>query len=184
MRACQAALRTVFGAAIAIALVACDGGSNAGDAGPTTSATTSQTTLADASTTTTTGPVVTTTTTVAPPAAVLTLGEPGADGSVPVTIDVTALEPLFFGFNDNGGDPLWQIHTTQPDLFLNVELYTVYGPGWTGQTGTFATDCTANGICVSLDTDGAGPTQPTARGADRNDHHRPPRQCGLRRHAR
>ena len=92
---------------------------------------------------------------VGPP---ISMSEPNADGVVTITVDPAALEPLYYAFNQNGSDPLWQLHTDQSDLFISVELYTVYGQGWTGQLGTFAVDCTANGICVYLDVDGEGGT--------------------------
>jgi len=49
-------------------------------------------------------------------------------------------------------DPFFHIHSnTNPDgFFLGIELYTVYGPGWTGETGTFDVDCGGTGICVHL----------------------------------
>ena len=50
-----------------------------------------------------------------------------------------------------GADPFYQIHNAEnvaAGFYFNIELYTVYGPGWTGQTGTFAPDCENNGICI------------------------------------
>ncbi len=119
---------------------------------PTTTTTVAPTTMAP--TTTTTAPP--TTTTLAGP--VIAIGEVGDDGITPVTINGAALAPLFDAFNDsNASDPLYQIHTTQTDLYVGVELYTLFGAEWSGQLGTFPTDCTTHGICVYLDPDGTGP---------------------------
>jgi hypothetical protein len=87
---------------------------------------------------------------------VIVLGAPGADGVIPVVIDGARLDPLFDQFQD-GADPLYLIHTQQEDVFVGVELYTVFGSGWTGELGTFPTDCTTHGICIYLDPDGLGP---------------------------
>ena len=46
---------------------------------------------------------------------------------------------------------------TGPAGGVGVELYTVFGASWTGELGTFPTDCTTHGICVYLDPDGTGP---------------------------
>lgn len=35
----------------------------------------------------------------------------------------------------------------------------MFGAGWTGELGTFPTDCTTHGICVYLDPDGSGPLE-------------------------
>ncbi len=79
-------------------------------------------------------------------------------GDIFVRIDPDALEPTFYAFvTTNPDDPYYHFHTNQSDLFLSIELYTQYGPGWTGQQGTYFADCTANGICIYLDVDGAGP---------------------------
>jgi hypothetical protein len=88
----------------------------------------------------------------------ITLSDPDDAGVVTIGIDSAQLEPLFFEFNEqNASDPFWHIHTDQTDLYVGIELYTVYGAGWTGQLGTFALDCGASGICVYVDPDGAGP---------------------------
>lgn len=97
-----------------------------------------------------------TTTTV--PAADIELGEPDADGVIAVSIDGSALDPLFDAFTA-GDDPFYLIHTQQDDVFIGVELYTVFGAGWTGELGTFPADCTTHGICVYLDPDGTGPLE-------------------------
>jgi len=86
-----------------------------------------------------------------------TFGLPSG-GVVPVTVNNDCLEPLFFAFNANGGDPFWHIHTQQDDTFISLELYTVYGPSWTGETGTFPLDCNVPwGLCLLFDPDGVGP---------------------------
>lgn len=54
-----------------------------------------------------------------------------------------------------GADPFYQFHDNEAGFYFNVELYTVYGPGWTGQLGSFATNCNSNGICVYLVPDDA-----------------------------
>ncbi len=87
----------------------------------------------------------------------LTLSEPDADGNVAVTINRDVLAPLFYGYNDaDPNDTFYQIHTEQDDLYLSIELYLIFGDGWTGQLGTFDLDCDGNGICVYLDIDGTG----------------------------
>jgi len=92
------------------------------------------------------------------PGAPITLGDPDADGNVSVTVDPSALAELFYLFVEtNPADPYYNIHTNDSDLFVGIELYTLYGAGWTGQLGTFALDCDGSGICVYLDPDGTGP---------------------------
>jgi len=86
----------------------------------------------------------------------IVIGEPDADGVVDVAIDGEQLDPLFDTFQ-GGADPFYQIHTQQDDLFVGLELYTVFGDAWTGQLGTFPADCGTHGICVYLDPDGTGP---------------------------
>ena len=82
----------------------------------------------------------------------------GGGGTVPVTINNECLAPLFYDFNPNGGDPFWHIHTQQDDTFISLELYTVYGPSWDGDTGTFPLDCNQPwGLCLLFDPDGTGP---------------------------
>lgn len=126
---------------------------------PTAETTTGETTTSDAPEPTTTS--------AAPAGEAIAFGEPGADGAVPVTLDPGSWAGLYAGFSDNDGDPLHQLHSEGEDgFFFNVELYTVYGAGWTGQTGTFATDCEANGICVYLDVDGTGPAPAVLAEAD------------------
>ncbi|NND74688.1 MAG: hypothetical protein HKN44_06735 [Ilumatobacter sp.] len=108
------------------------------------------TTLAPTTVAPTTLPAPTTT---LPPIAI---GEPDATGVRIVTIDGAALAPLFDTFQD-GTDPFYLVHTQQDDIFVSAELYTKFGDEWTGQLGTFPTDCTTHGICVYFDPDGVGP---------------------------
>jgi len=98
------------------------------------------------------------------PAEPIEFSEPDADGVVNVAVDRDALAPLSNLFSENGGDPFYGVHTTQDDLFIGVELYTVYGDGWTGELGSFPTDCTTHGICIYLDPDGIGPLEVTGPG--------------------
>lgn len=76
-------------------------------------------------------------------------------------IDWTALETKPFFALAAHLDPFFHIHT-DPDLdgfFISFELYTTYGPTWTGELGTFEISCSAasTGICVHFDPDGDGP---------------------------
>ena len=127
---------------------------------PATAAPTTTTTSTTTTTTTTTLPP--TTTTVAPTTTVaadaIVINEPDADGVVAVDIDGEQLDDLYDQFMP-GDDPLYLVHTQQDDIFVGVELYTVFGDGWTGELGTFPTDCTTHGICVYLDPDGVGPLE-------------------------
>lgn len=86
-----------------------------------------------------------------------TAGDP-SNGVTPLTVNNECLEPLFFAFNQNGGDPFWHLHTEQANTFISLELYTAYGPSWTGETGTFPLDCNQPwGLCLIFDPDGTGP---------------------------
>ena len=158
-------VRPIFATAFAglLALAGCGGDddSSSSDSNGTTTTTESATTVSAAETTAaetaTSDAPESTTTSAAPAGEAIAFGEPGADGAVPVTLDPGAWAGVYAGFSENEGDPLHQLHSEGEDgFFFNVELYTVYGAGWTGQTGTFATDCEANGICVYLDADGTG----------------------------
>jgi hypothetical protein len=71
------------------------------------------------------------------------------DGCPRVELDTASWNPMHAAYN-TGSDPFYQFHDNEDGFYFNVELYTVYGPGWTGQLGTFDTDCTRNGICVYL----------------------------------
>ena len=106
--------------------------------------------------TTTLAPTTTAAPTTTEPPPAIVIGEPDADGVIAVSIDGARLAPLFDEFMD-GADPLYLVHTQQDDIFVGVELYTVFGSGWTGELGTFPADCTTHGICVYLDPDGIGP---------------------------
>ena len=125
---------------------------------PTTATTAPATsTSAVAETTATAAPATTAaaTTTVAAAEAIV-IGVPDAEGVIAVAIDGEQLSPLFDAFQ-GGADPFYQVHTQQDDIFIGLELYTVFGDAWTGELGTFPTDCTTHGICVYLDPDGIGP---------------------------
>lgn len=76
------------------------------------------------------------------------------DGCVVADLNTAVWSPLFAAYN-SGGDPFYQFHSNEPDFYFNVELYTVFGPSWTGQTGVFPPDCNGNGICVYLVPDNA-----------------------------
>lgn len=100
------------------------------------------------------------TTEAAPPATeapdAIIIVEPDVDGVIAMSIDSGRLAPLFDKVME-GDDPFYLIHTQQEDIFVGVEMYTVFGPAWAGELGTFPTDCTTHGICVYLDPDGTGP---------------------------
>jgi len=71
------------------------------------------------------------------------------DGCPLVTLNTESWGPLYAAYTA-GSDPLYQFHDNVQGFHFNVELYTVYGAGWTGQTGTFEPDCNSNGICIYL----------------------------------
>ena len=75
--------------------------------------------------------------------------EASADGCTLVELNTQNWGPISKGYT-SGADPFFQLHDNEEGFYFNAELYTVYGPGWTGQTGTFALDCSKNGICVYL----------------------------------
>ena len=106
---------------------------------------------------TTVPPTTVAPTTTLPPEAIV-IGEPDGAGVIEVMIDGGQLAPLFDAFTP-GADPFYLVHTQQEDIFVGVELYTVFGDSWTGQLGTFPADCTTHGICVYLDPDGTGPLE-------------------------
>lgn len=89
----------------------------------------------------------------------------GPDGCPIVTLDPSAWRPLHGSFTA-GSDPFFHLHSTEDVLFFGAELYTDYGAGWTGQAGTFAPDCSANGICVYLVPDGHAVTRAVAGDVD------------------
>ncbi len=72
------------------------------------------------------------------------------DGCTEVELDAASWAPLSVSFQANGSDPFYHLHDNQIGFYFNVELYTVYGDAWTGQAGTFPTDCGTHGICVYL----------------------------------
>jgi hypothetical protein len=84
-----------------------------------------------------------------------------AEGCTLVTFNPAAWSPLYRAYNP-GSDPFFHIHTNDQGFFVGLELYTVYGPGWTGQLGVFSTDCTANGICVYINPNASSPYLATA----------------------
>jgi len=143
---------------VALALVGAACGDDA-DGSDQTSATVETATSAPAAATTVVPATVAPTTvapTTTPAAEAIVIGEPDVEGVVDVAIDGEQLDPLFDAFQ-GGADPFYQLHTQQDDIFVGVELYTVFGDAWTGELGTFPTDCTTHGICVYLDPDGTGP---------------------------
>lgn len=83
------------------------------------------------------------------------------DGCALVDLNTAVWSPLTALFN-SGSDPFYQFHTNEPDFYFNIELYTVFGPSWTGQTGAFPPDCNGNGICVYLVPDNANQYWATA----------------------
>jgi hypothetical protein len=155
-------------AALTIALVACGGASEDGTASPpasdasaTVSATESTlataTLDADSEATAIATEETGATSVAAEDCAPTTSGLP-SNGVTALVVNNDCLEPLFFAFDENGGDPFWHIHTQQDDTFISLELYTAYGPSWTGETGAFPLDCNVPwGLCLLFDPDGAGP---------------------------
>ena len=89
--------------------------------------------------------------------------EIGPDSCPLVEFNPAAWQPLYSAYN-TGGDPFFHIHTNEAagTFYFNLELYTVYGPSWTGQLGTFTPDCNANGLCVYLVPDAVNPYWVTA----------------------
>lgn len=85
-----------------------------------------------------------------------------------LTINKNCLNAWYWAFNPDA-DPYYHLHTQQPagDLFVGLERYTVYGPDWTGQPGTFPLFCGQPWrMCMYVDI-GAGPQTPTGDGHDR-----------------
>jgi hypothetical protein len=89
----------------------------------------------------------------------------GPDGCTVVTLDASEWRPLHGSFT-GGADPYFHLHSQEDVLFFGAELYTAYGAGWTGQTGTFAPDCGTNGICTYLVPDGETVTRAIAGEVD------------------
>ncbi|WKZ83125.1 MAG: hypothetical protein QY307_02415 [Acidimicrobiia bacterium] len=126
-------------------------------AAATTTAAAATTTEATAATTTTEAAATTTTEAASGEGALVQ----NPDGSY--TVDWSALSGPISYIPPQGGssDPFYHVHN-DPDtdgFFLSIEAYTVYGPGWTGELGTFDIDCSSagTGICVYFDADGPGP---------------------------
>lgn len=71
------------------------------------------------------------------------------EGCSLVSLNTDSWGTLSSSYN-SGGDPFYQFHDNEEGFYFNVELYTVYGAGWTGQTGTFDIDCNSNGLCIYL----------------------------------
>ena len=133
-----------------LALAACGDSSSSGDS---TDAVT--TTAAPATDPPTTEPSTTEPSTTVPAPSGMTVTDTG------FAIDWSALAAKPFFALSVHLDEFFHIHT-DPELdgfFLSFELYTTYGPTWTGEMGTFEINCSAasTGICVHFDPDGAGP---------------------------
>ena len=73
-----------------------------------------------------------------------------------VRLNTESWGPMYAAYNATS-DPFFQFHDNEDGFYFNVELYTVYGSGWKGETGTFNTNCTTNGICVYLVPDDKNP---------------------------
>ncbi len=91
--------------------------------------------------------------------------ELGPDGCPIVTLDPSQWRPLHGSFT-GGADPYFHLHSQEDVLFFGAEFYTAYGAGWTGEIGTFAPDCGANGICTYLVPDGETVTRAVAGAVD------------------
>jgi hypothetical protein len=147
----------ILSIAFVVLVAGCGGGTTSDTAATTTSAASSSTTTTTAPTTTTTAATTTTAQTTT------TIGSSAPfeiNGDREVTIDWAALAGVFFAAPvPNADDPLFHVHNNPATdgFFLGVEAYTVYGPGWTGQLGTFDIDCAENGFCLHFDADGSGP---------------------------
>jgi len=89
----------------------------------------------------------------------------GPDGCPTATLDSSTWSPIHASWN-GGADPFFHLHSQESAFYFSVELYTEYGAGWTGDVGTFAPDCGANGICVYLASDDFGVFRATAGDVD------------------
>ena len=89
-------------------------------------------------------------------------------GAMVITDNIAAIDwarvtATFVAPSDGAIDPYFFIHSdnTADGFYLSLELYTVWGQGWTGETGVFEISCTDairdTGICVHFDPDGVGP---------------------------
>lgn len=82
-----------------------------------------------------------------------------------VTIDWMAMpgNPFYAAADPTASDPFFHIHSDAgvDGPYFSVELYTVWGAAWTGDTGIFEISCsdpnTSTGICPYFDPDGPGP---------------------------
>lgn len=80
---------------------------------------------------------------------------PGPDGHLPVRLNPFAFRDISAELRADPVDPFHDLHSEgHVHFFFGVELHPVVGPGWTGEIGTFTTDCEENGICVRFDPDG------------------------------
>jgi len=91
--------------------------------------------------------------------------ETGPDGCPVVALEPTVWNPIYAAYV-GGDDPYFHLHSTEDVLYFGAEMYTGYGPGWTGQQGTFDPDCGDNGICVYLVPDGQTVTRAVAGDVD------------------
>jgi hypothetical protein len=94
---------------------------------------------------------------------VISTDETAADGCPLIELNPESWQPLFAAYH-GGGDPYFQFHTQAEESFhFNLEMYTVYGAGWTGQLGSFVPDCSgSNGLCVYIVPDNTNPYWATA----------------------
>jgi len=91
--------------------------------------------------------------------------ELGPDGCPTVSLHPEEWAPLSSMYTA-GADPFFQIHDNEAGFYFNVELYTVWGDGWTGDTGTYPANCDTHGLCVWLVPDDANPYLATAGDVD------------------
>lgn len=108
-------------------------------------------------------PSTTTSTVLEGPAGNATGGKPLTRNGDDYTIRWGALraKPRYVLPDGDSDDPFFYIHTDpEADGFLfALEMYTTFGGGWSGDTGTYAISCSSGGtgICVRFDPDGDGP---------------------------
>ena len=78
-------------------------------------------------------------------------------------LDWSQVNPTYLPNTGPASDPFFHIHTSNEldGFYLSFELYTMWGQGWTGETGDFEISCldqnSDTGICVHFDPDGPGP---------------------------
>jgi hypothetical protein len=89
--------------------------------------------------------------------------ETAADGCQLVELNPGTWSPLYNAYN-GGSDPFFHIHSQEGPgtFFFSLEFYTIYGSGWTGQTGDFEPNCDTHGICIYLVPDAVNPYIATA----------------------